>query len=137
MPLSELLSPGWCLGVVSYDVHQAHVAGRPGRVVGDHALESARERMSAHCAAGRTVIVDGTHSQRDRRVAIRAIAAAHRYVTAVVALRVPLAVCLERQASRAWPVPAADVTRQDAAITAALPELEQEGHARVVRLPAP
>jgi hypothetical protein len=49
---------------------------------------------------------------------------------------VPLAVCLDRQVLRTRHVPAADVARQHAAITAALPDLAGEGHAAVVLLPA-
>jgi predicted kinase len=89
-----------------------------------------------HCAAGTPVIVDGTHCQPERRWAVRDIAAAHGLDTVVVVLVVPLAVCLDRQARRTRRVPAADVARQHAAITAALPDLAGEGHAAVVLLPA-
>jgi predicted kinase len=123
--------------VVSYDRHQRCVPGDTGvEPVGEQALAAARAELATHCAAGTPVIVDGTHCQPDRRWAVRNIATSHGLDTVVIVLVVPLAVCLDRQTSRVRRVPASDVARQHAAITASLPGLTDEGHAAVVLLPA-
>ncbi|MEU4807396.1 AAA family ATPase [Actinosynnema sp. NPDC023587] len=133
--LANALAAGSGAVVVSYDRHQRRVPGDTGvEPVGDRALATARAELAACCAAGTPVIVDGTHSQAERRIAARAVAVAHGLDTVVLVLLVPLEACLDRQGSRTRRVPAVDVARQHAAVTAALPGLADEGHAAVVLL---
>ncbi|MFJ6392942.1 AAA family ATPase [Streptomyces sp. NPDC091972] len=119
--------------VVSYDGHQRQVAGDTGiEPVGDLTLTKAWTELEGHCAAGRPVIMDGTHCQPQRREKVRAVAAAYGLETVVVVLLVPLEVCLAQQRLRGRRVPDKDVIRQHEAIVTALPLLAGEGHAAVI-----
>ncbi|MGW0647685.1 AAA family ATPase [Streptomyces umbrinus] len=123
--------------VVSYDRHQRLTDGDTGtEPVGERALAAARAELEDDRAAGRQTIVDGTHCQPERRAAVRAIAAAHGMGTVVLVLKASLPTCLARQNLRQRQVPDADVARQHAAITAAVPALAGEGHAVVLQLTA-
>ncbi|MCF1592406.1 AAA family ATPase [Streptomyces muensis] len=133
--LAEQLARELGAAVVSYDAHQRRMPGDTGvEAVTEDALTAAWAELATHCAAGTPVVVDGTHSQPERRARVHAIATVHGRATILLVLMVPLTECLARQQSRARKVPAADVTRQHTAITAALPALDAEGHAAVIRL---
>lgn len=122
--------------VVSYDRHQRAIPGDDGvESVSPRALAAAWQELTTCCAAGTPVVVDGTHSQAERRARVRAIASAAGYDTVAVVVLTPLEVCQARQDRRVRKVPPADVARQHAAITAALPELTGEGYAAVIHLP--
>lgn len=133
--LAEHLARELGAAVVSYDAHQRRVPGDTGvEAVTEEALTAAWQELEAHCAAGTPVIVDGTHSQPERRARVHAIATAHGRATVLLVLMVPLEECLARQRSRVRRVPDHDVTRQHTAITAALPGVDAEGYAAVIRL---
>ncbi|MFJ9634702.1 hypothetical protein ACIRU8_44135 [Streptomyces sp. NPDC101175] len=107
--------------VVSYDLHQRLTEADSGiDPVGQVALASAWGELDDHRVSGRPEIMDGTHCQIERRSAVRAIAGRERH---------------GRRRSRAEGVPPdADVARQYAAITAAVPALAGEGHTAVFQL---
>ncbi|MEU5476911.1 AAA family ATPase [Streptomyces mirabilis] len=133
--LAEQLAHEMGAAVVSYDAHQRRLAGDTGvETVSEEALTAAWAELSAHCAAGTPVIVDGTHCQPEHRATVRAIATAHGQDTILLVLLVPLEVCLARQQLRDRRVPLSDIARQRAAIAAALPTLGDEGHTAVIRL---
>ncbi|WP_333745725.1 AAA family ATPase [Streptomyces sp. IBSBF 2950] len=133
--LAERLARELGAAVVSYDAHQRRTSGDTGvEAVTEEALTAAWAELQTHCAAGTPVIVDGTHSQQERRARVHAIATAHGRATVLLVLMVPLEECLARQESRTRQVPAPDVARQHTAITAALPVLGSEGYTAVIRL---
>ncbi|WP_353962297.1 AAA family ATPase [Streptomyces sp. NBC_01433] len=101
--------------------------------------KSTLARAMASSAADVVVVSYDAHQERltGRRGEPRGRPSAGVRAGGGLVLRVLLAVRLERQARRDWPIPVANVTRQDMAIAAALPELAQEGHPRVIQLSAP
>jgi len=115
--------------IVSYDEHQRRQPDDDGSApVGPQALADAHRELAALCAGDRLVVVDGTHCQPERRVAVRRIAAEHGRPTVVLVLLPDLATCLDRQTRRERRVPAVDVERQHREIVRSLPTLRDEGH---------
>ncbi|WP_285647130.1 ATP-binding protein [Lentzea sp. NBRC 102530] len=120
------------LEVLSYDVAQGD-----GGVCTPASVDQVHAVLAERCAAGASSVVDGTHRQADRRVAVVALATAHDLPVLAVVLRVPLASCLRNQHRRARHVPEADVRAHHAAVEAALPLLPHEGYTAVVVLDEP
>jgi predicted kinase len=120
-------NPG--LKVLSYDAAQGD-----GGVCTLDAVARVHAELAARCAQGLASLVDGTHRQPERRAAVSAAAAAHGLPVVAVVLQVPLASCLANQSRRPRRVPAVDVREHHAVLTAAMPDLLDEGYDVVVVL---
>ena len=106
------------------------------RVAGDEADQSAtgeafallHAALEERLAAGRLTVVDATSVQGWARARLLDAARRHRRPSAVVALALPLAVCLARNAARAdRRVPPDVVRRQHRAMRISLTSLPDEG----------
>jgi protein phosphatase len=118
--------------VLSSDMLRAAVADDPNdQTATEAAFELLHTILAMRLARRRLTVVDATNVEAWARE--RLLAAARRFHRSAVAIvfDLPLAVCLDRNASRAHRRPPAAIQRQHARMRASLAELAGEGFAQI------
>ena len=101
----------------------------------DDAFELLHRIVAMRLRRGRLTVVDATNVEDWARAAVVAVARHHRRPAVAIVLDVPLAVALERNATRAAPrPPPATMRRQHRLLVESLPALAAEGFEAVNHL---
>lgn len=94
-------------------------------------FERLHQLVEARAAAGFLTVVDATNTRGPARSELGWLAHRHRRPLIAIALRLPLATCLEQNARRPRPVPPRVVRQQAADLRHLETDLETEGYAAV------
>lgn len=124
--------------VLASDEMRAIVADDPNdQSATEAAFELLHTALGLRLAARRTTVVDATNVERWARGRLLAIARRASRPSLAIVLDLPLELCLERNASRPDPRPAAAIRRQARWMESSLATLEEEGFAPAWRLRTP
>lgn len=122
--------------VLSSDAFRGMVSDDPrDQSATEEAFELLHAALALRLARGRLTVVDATNVEGFARARLLALARRHRRPAVAIVLDLPLAISLERAASRTHPpVPAAVVRRHHARMRASLESLAAEGFETIVVL---
>ena len=122
--------------VLSSDQLRALITDNPSaQGATDDAFDLLHRILAMRLRRGRLTIVDATNVEEWARTELLRVARQHRRPVVAIVLDVPLAVALERNATRSAPrPPPAALRRQDRWLRDSLPTLAEEGFAAVHHL---
>jgi protein phosphatase len=122
--------------VLSSDTMRAMVADDPNdQAATEAAFELLHTALGLRLARRRLTVVDATNVERWARAGLLAIARRHHRPAAAIAFALPVAICLDRNATRSdRRLPPAAIRRQHRLMTASLGTLDEEGFSPAYRL---
>ena len=124
---TEILSSDALRAMVCDDAHRQEAT--------DDAFDLLHRILAMRVRRGRLTVVDATNVEGWARAELVSVARRHRRPSVAIALDLPLAVALERNAARTAPrPPPAALRRQHRWLTSSLPSLADEGFASVHHL---